>query len=124
MLRLRLGVVGLALLLSACATQSGGGLLTASTETFQNDKVTITVNLINSLSGCFPTGGTIQNKQNTALGYVYAQMFASTQDGRTVGTWSVNFPPTVGGGSAQAATVTGGGGAGAQCQTLQFHINP
>lgn len=119
----KFAVLGLAVLLGGCATNSGGGLFSSSTQVFQLDGAVISVSFTNTLNGCFPTAGLIENKRTAALGYVYSQLIAVTKDGRTVGTWGMNFPPTVPGGSANAVAVTGGGGAGLQCQDLQFRIN-
>jgi hypothetical protein len=114
---LTIGLV--ALLLSGCA--GGNGFLATSTQTFDLNGVRLTVNFVNSASGCFPLGGVLQNNRSDATGYVYAQIIASNKDGATVGYWSVNFPPAIPGGSAQSAVVTGGNGAGYPCEQLQFH---
>lgn len=112
-----------AVLANGCASNSGDDLLATSTQVFQLNGAVISISFINSLRGCYPTAGLIENKRTEVLGFVYTQLYAATMDGRTVGTWGVNFPPTVPGGSARAVVITGGGGAGLQCQGLQFHIN-
>ena len=106
-----------ALLLTACA----GSTLQTSSQTFDLGGAAVTVRFINSLSGCFPTAGQIRNNRDAPLNYVYVQVFAATQAGQTVGSWSVNFPPTIPGGSADAAAITGGGGATLPCEQLRLY---
>ncbi|MGH6887633.1 MAG: hypothetical protein ACREHF_00280 [Rhizomicrobium sp.] len=131
-LNTRMAAIVAGLLLNGCAAGSSD-LLTTSSQVFQFSGGTVTIGMINSLSGCFPLTGVIQNNSGQYIGYVYTDVLASAADGQTVADWGINFPPTVAGGSAQAVEADNGlggqtvvmsatGVAGLPCSDLQFHI--
>jgi hypothetical protein len=117
------GGMALALIVAGCAGNSGVGLLATETQTFATENLTVTVGFTEMLDGCRPTGAMLQNARTTALGYTYAQLFAVKSDGRTVGAWSISFPPTIGGGSAKAAAINGNSSTLTPCGELHFHIS-
>ena len=112
-----------ATILSSCTTAQipAGEKLTRSYD-FQSAQITLS---LESDQACFLRGANIRNKSTRPLGYVYSILVVVTMEGRTIRSLSINFPPTVAGGTAAAAHIgpidadlLGGG----PCKDLQLQL--